>query len=311
MSDAKKGGIIAAVFAVIMAAAVLSAGYLIYKSPARISATTAGNYTANLMNGGYLLDDGDYIYYSVPGKQGIWCVKSDGTENERISETGDGDLQTDSGSYFFSDENKLVCTSSFGQNPVTLLEYAENPYVVGERVYYTDEDGYICKYLSWSGEQRKTQIKPAGQMIVYAGRIYYAADDGLVHKCALDGSDDKALEGVKAEKFSIDGKYLYALSDGVINSVAIGDERISVYPLCKADDFVVNQGYVMYNHGGKCLLAEINRLLSEENYEPTEILSENAERLQIGSDSFYIFTSDKIIRLPFETGKAEDFLYFE
>ena len=85
MSDLKKSRIIAVVFSLIMAVAILTSGYLIFHSPARLSATTGGNYTANLMNGGTLLDDGDYIYYSHPNVSGVWCVKSDGTENEQIS----------------------------------------------------------------------------------------------------------------------------------------------------------------------------------------------------------------------------------
>lgn len=310
MSDIKKGRILAAVFAAFMAAVIVAFGVVIYNSPARISATTAGNYTANLMNGGYLLDDGNYIYYSIPGKAGAYTVRSDGSDNERFCDSNVGFLQTDSGSYFYTDGDKLMLASAFGQNKTTLLEYAKQPYVVGERVYYIDEDGYICKFLSWSGEKRRTDIKPRGQMAVYAGRIYYIADGGSVRRCALDGSEDKALEGVFAEKFSIDGKYLYTLYNGKVNSVGLSGDKVSVYTLCEADDFVINRGYIMYNKGGKCMLAEINRIIAEDGYKPAEVMPSPAKCLQIGDSCFYIYTETGITKLPFDTGKPEPFLTF-
>ena len=308
MSDLKKGRIVAVIFSAIMAVAVLASGYLIFHSPARLSATTGGNYTANLMNGGTLLDDGEYIYYSHPSVSGVWCVKSDGTENEQISKNGFGNLQTDSGSYFYNENGNLVCASPFGQNPRVLLEGAKNAYVVGDRVYYINNDGYVCKYMSWNGETRKTDIKPAGQMIVYSARIFYIADDGFIHRCALDGSDDKVIKDAKAQKFSIDGKLMYALVDGEVRIISIADESTDIVTLCKADEFIVNNGWIVYNANGKCLLGNLNKMLNDENYTPEVILETSAKSLQIGENGFFIFTEEKIMKLPFETGKVKDFL---
>ena len=308
MSDLKKSRIIAVVFSLIMAVAILTSGYLIFHSPARLSATTGGNYTANLMNGGTLLDDGDYIYYSHPSVSGVWCVKSDGTENEQISKNGFGNIQTDSGSYFYNENGNLVCTASFGQNPQVLVEGAKNAYVVGDRVYYINNEGYVCKYMSWNGETRQTNIKPAGQMIVYSAKIFYIADDGFIHRCSLDGSDDKVIKDAKAEKFAIDGKLMYVQVDNEVRIISIADENTDVVTLCKADMFTVNNGWIVYNADGKCMLGNLNKMLSDESYTPEVILETPAISLQIGDNGFFIFTEEKLMKLPFETGKVEEFL---
>ena len=219
MNDSKKGGLFGIIFVLVLAIVLGGSGYMIFKSPARISATTGGNYTANLMNGGHLLDDGDYIYFSVPEKDGIWCVKADGSDLEQISKSGCGNLQTDSGNYYFTDQSKLIACSLFGQNASTVLENARNPYIVGDRIYYIDENGYVCKYLKWNGEKRELGIKTGGQMIVYSARIYYVGEDGYIHKCALDGTDDKAIFENKTDMFSIDGQLMYALSGGEIHMI--------------------------------------------------------------------------------------------
>lgn len=308
MNDIKKGSFFGVLFVLVLALILGVSGYMIFKSPARLSATTGGNYTANLMNGGYTLDDGDYIYYSVPEKDGIWCVKADGSENELISETGDGFLQTDSGYYYFTDGDKLVASASFGQNASTVLEYARNPYIVGDRIYYIDENGYICKYLKWNGEKRELGIKTGGQMIVYSARIYYIGEDGFIHKCALDGEDDKVVFRNKTDMFSIDGQLMYALSNGEIHMISMSGDNSDTEVLCKADMFTVNSGWVMYNAGGKCLLGELTKMVTDAEYTPEVILENEADALQIGDSSFYVYNGDKLQKLPFDTGKLEDFI---
>ena len=308
MNDSKKGGLFGIIFVLVLAIVLGGSGYMIFKSPARISATTGGNYTANLMNGGHLLDDGDYIYFSVPEKDGIWCVKADGSDLEQISKSGCGNLQTDSGNYYFTDESKLIACSLFGQNASTVLENARNPYIVGDRIYYIDENGYACKYLKWNGEKRELGIKTGGQMIVYSARIYYVGEDGYIHKCALDGTDDKVIFENKTDMFSIDGQLMYALSGGEIHMISMKGDNTDTEVLCKADAFTVNSGWVMYNADGKCLLGELTKMVTDEDYTPDCILENEADALQIGENSFYVYDGDKLQKLPFDTGKLEDFI---
>ncbi len=306
MNNNKKGFVIASIFVVVLAIIFGGIGYIIYNSPARTISTTGGNYTANLMNDGKLLKDNEYMYYS--NGDGVWCIKEDDTEKEQISKTGGSFLQTDAGGYFWTDNDKLIGSTIFGQNQKVILDYAKEPYIVGDRIYYLDRDGYLNKYMSWNGEIRKINIKPAGQFIVYAAQIYYVASDGYIHRCALDGSEDSQIKDLRAEKFSIDGQLIYALNDGKISIASISGENTDVKMLCKADMFAVNNGWVVYNANGKCWLGEINRLFTEEGYKPEQLLDHNADNIQIAPDNFYVFDGKAIHRLPFEVGKLQDFI---
>ena len=78
--------------------------------------------------------------------------------------------------------------------------------------------------------------------------------------------------------------------------------------LCKADAFTVNSGWVMYNADGKCLLGELTKMVTDEDYTPDCILENEADALQIGENSFYVYDGDKLQKLPFDTGKLEDFI---
>ena len=145
-------------------------------------------------------------------------------------------------------------------------------------------------------------------MIVYSARIYYVGEDGYIHKCALDGTDDKAIFENKTDMFSIDGQLMYALSGGEIHMISMKGDNTDTEVLCKADAFTVNSGWVMYNADGKCLLGELTKMVTDEDYTPDCILENEADALQIGENSFYVYNGDKLQKLPFDTGKLEDFI---
>ena len=107
---------------VCMAAVLCITSVAIFQSPPRVSTTTAGNYSANLMQGGRVLEQDDYLFYTPLQDGGVFRVNiGDFSNPVQIASTGGGNLQYEQGSYFFSEQDALILTDVDGDSRQTVL----------------------------------------------------------------------------------------------------------------------------------------------------------------------------------------------
>lgn len=291
---------------VCMAAVLCITSVAIFQSPPRVSTTTAGNYSANLMQGGRVLEQDDYLFYTPLQDGGVFRVNiGDFSNPVQIASTGGGNLQYEQGSYFFSEQDALILTDVDGDSRQTVLDYAKNPLVVGDRVYYINREGFLARYSKWDQNNKVFEIQPAGQVVVYASNIYYIAQDGYIHRAAFYGSEDRVFIQRKAESFLIDGSYIFFLSEGKAYSATMDAENMLVVELVAADRFLVNAGYIIFNNEQGCWWGYLNNLVNSEDHQLPQVSDQQAACFQMGEDCFYIFMQDgTILKLQLSTGQT-------
>ena len=312
--ESKNGKIIAAVFAVFVAVCIIFTSVVIYNTPVEITAVTAGNYSANLMNGGNVLGSGAYLFYTVPDEEGVYrIVGKDGTDKVKVADSGDGYLQVVGNTVYYCDDNKLMAMDWGGENKKTVLEYAVKPLVVGGSIYYQDQDGELCRYSFQKEQSTKLNVKPSGQFAFLSGRIYYIGEGGKVFSCDADGENQKIFVDMKAQKFALDGKFLFFINDGWLYCT-MGGTADNCLKITKATDFSIYGGNVMYNYNGKLYygilsaLADVINDNGNEDYKPDELEQYEAVTFGAAENIFYYFDAEGALhRFDVETGEKLKF----
>ena len=66
---------------------IIATSAAIYSTPTEVVSGTAGNYSANLCNGGYVIEDEGFLFFTYPDKSGIYRAETDKSEKaEKIFE---------------------------------------------------------------------------------------------------------------------------------------------------------------------------------------------------------------------------------
>ncbi|WP_152668120.1 DUF5050 domain-containing protein [Clostridium cylindrosporum] len=136
-----------------------------------------GNSSANILNGGIVAKQGDYIYYSNQTSGGVLCrAKIDGSEAIQLSADNSMDIN-----------------------------------VVGEWIYYTNaNDGYLYKIKADGSGRTRIGEGFASFVNVVGDSIYYINPQNInIYKMKTDGSNSTSLSSDLTEGYSIDGGMIY------------------------------------------------------------------------------------------------------
>ena len=160
---------------------IIALSAVIYSTPTEVVSGTAGNFSANLCNGGYVVEDEGFLFFSYPNKKGIYRTETDDvTKVTKISEKGEGFLQVLGNTYYYIDENTIYQCDREGERVKELKSNVKNPLVVGSLLFYIDENENLIKY-SLQNDTSVTVVreKDVKEYAVYYKRIYYIEKFGF------------------------------------------------------------------------------------------------------------------------------------
>ena len=292
----KKINIVAIAFVCFLVAVIVATSVVIYNTPTEVVVGTAGNYSINLTNGGNVLEDDGFLFYTIPGQKGVYRVEKGKPEtNKKISEIGDGNLQIVGSGYYFTDDDTLYRMDWDGNKRQVVLKNATDPKVVGSLVFYQKSNkGTIFKSSMKNDYQFLVapDISDFGGMyqefMVYYKKVYLIEDDGI-YSCSFNGSNKELFLEADAEKMSIDGQYMFFIEDGTLKSVMMKDKQILKTDLMKAKAYAVYGNACVYSDGKKTYFADINKFLSEDGYKPKVLADKGTKSISIDDENFYFF----------------------
>lgn len=294
---------IAIIFVAFLLIVAIGFSVAIYNTPSEVVGGTAGNFTINLTNGGNVLEDDGFLFYTLPGQKGLYRAEDTDIRNsKKLTENGDGFLQVIDNTYFFTDGDKIIGCDWDGNRQKVLVDYAKRPLVVGSLIFYLDKDGALQKY-SMQNENSTVVIdktKGVKEFLVYYKRIYYIDKSGNIRKTNFDNSDDKLFISAKAEKLSIDGQYIFYIENGYVYSAMLKDKELLKAKIVKADNYAVYGSLITYNSDNEVKYGNINNIIKDEKSAKT-IYKGNGIGISIDEDYFYFFNSEnKLMRFTHE-----------
>ena len=284
------------VLTLVLVAGILLAGILNSKS--EVVSGTAGNFPINLANGGYVVENGGYVFYTIPGEKGLYRVEREKPQTaKKINETADAFLQTVSGSYYYVCDDILYECDWAGKNEKKVMTSVKNPLVVGSLIFYMDEQGNVCKY---STQNKTTSIVISKNMgvkefVVYYKKLFYTDKLGNIRKISFTGKGDELFVKTNASRLSISGKYFYYITDGKVCLSISDGEKIRSNEIVKAKEYAVLDSNILYTDGKNTYFSHINDLINGK--EPKLISKGKAQGISIDEECFYFFTDNSFYKL--------------
>lgn len=297
--NSKKTNLIIISFVAFIALVIVASCVAIYSTPTEVVSGTAGNYSANLCNGGYVIEDEGFLFFTYPDKPGIYRTETDKVNKiEKISEKGNGFLQVLGRGYYFTDNNIFYRCDWAGEKVQKVKDYAKKPLVVGSLLFYIDEQGRLIKY---SMQNDTTAVVISGKKVkeyaVYYKKIYYIDETGNIRKVSFNGDNDEVFISANAEKISIDGQYIFYIENGKLTSAMLKDNQVLKATITNADEYAVFGSYAVFTDGKKTYYADVNNILSDKKYKPKVISNSSSSGISIDEDNFYFFSNGVLNRI--------------
>ena len=302
----KKTNFVAATLIGFVALVISVTSVMIYNTPTEVVAGTAGNYSINLTNGGNVLEDEGFLFYTIPGQKGVYRMESNNPKSvKKISDIGDGDLQVVGSGYYFTDDDTLYRIDWEGNKRQVVLKNAINPKIVGSLVFYAW--GGINKYSmknhtdSFVSSNIPERTGFFEDFLVYYKKIYYINKvNGDIYSCSFDGSKRGLFLEANAEKLSVDGQYFFFIEDGMLNSAMLKDKQIIKTEIVKAKSYAIFGSCIVYEDGKKTYFANVDKLLTKDDYTPKVLADAPAKGISIDDENFYFFIDGKLQRISHE-----------
>lgn len=292
----EKKNLIACLFVAFLALVVILTSVVIFTAPVEGITGTAGNNNANLANGGYVLEDEGFLFYSFPDSPGIYRTKTNNSSKSvKISDIGEGFLQMVNNTYYFSHENKLYSCDVDGKNQKVIIEYANKPQVLGSLIFYVDENGSVNKYTV---QNKKASVvidsKKSGavkEYIVLYKRIYYISENGDIRRINFYGKDDEKFLSADASHLTYYDQYFFYLEDGYLYSKNKEAEN-PPERIVKATEYAVCGAAILYTDGEKAYAAEVGELVKQEKPKIYTVCNSAVSGISMDKEYFYFFDKD-------------------
>ncbi len=159
---------------------------------------------------------GDHIYY-IDGETGsIYKMKTDGTENKKIfNKRADKPITTKDHLFFrVSSETapgRLYRSDLNGENVKLLVDGMEDYVVNGNKIYYTDNNGFLYEAdIDGRHVIRLSDVK-AADINYSGGNIYFGnMDDGFkLYRMSIDSEEAELLVDKECRNINLNGDCIY------------------------------------------------------------------------------------------------------
>lgn len=219
-----------------------------------ISDFVYGNTQINHMNKGILVEDTEYIYYSVKDYRDSYYIfkqsKQDNTKTELTSaEAKFLNIYNNQLYYINEDEHAIFKMNTDGSNRNRILDRAKAMYIVNDYLYYIEGDSFynnLRRLDLTTNKVKDITDEDVREFTIYNGYIYYVSGkDNQLYKVNLLGKEKQSVFTDKVENICIindnifvsnitDGNSIYKLSlDGKENKkiITIEKDAIKLYSI--------------------------------------------------------------------------------
>ena len=202
-------------------------------------ANITGNYSYNIVNGGHVASQGDWIYYPVFTSMydsNLYKIRTNGTGKTLITTDEAAFLNVvDDWIYYknLTDGGKLWKIRTDGSLPTKIAdEPADFITVSGDWVYYsvplTATTGELRKCHKDGTVRRRLAMDYASSLYLWSGYLYYVnGADNYIWKCDVDGNNHRRVDLVDshtAARFSFNVN-----SDGIFYTAASGAHAHQIF----------------------------------------------------------------------------------
>ncbi len=227
----------AVLFVILVAIVFTIMGSVPYDSPT----TNATNSFGNLANGGYVSDAGSMLYY-VDSKGVLRCQGD--TSTYYIDESANCLSPYQSGIVYRTASGEIKYSAFNGDSKRSIAESTKEMMVVGNWIFYSDNNGMMHKYSLKTNKHYDINLK-VKQFMVSGTAIIYTADDGYMYTARTDGSKVEPFLAEKVDRFMRHDSYMFYLSGGKIYSVT-SSNTAQKHTYCEADMFNLSSDNVLY-----------------------------------------------------------------
>ena len=213
-------------------------GILPYDKPS----TTSANSFGNLLNGGYVADDGSMTYY-VDGSGVLRC--SSDPKVYYVDKDCDSICPYRSGVIYRTKSGTIKYSAYNGSSKQTLVKSGVKQMTVnGNWIYYSNSERELCKLYIRSREITNTHLK-VNQFSISGTAVLYIADDGRLYTARTDGNDTEPFLGEKVDCFMRYNSYIFYKQDGKLYSVASGNTA-NKQTYMEVDEFNINDDGILF-----------------------------------------------------------------
>lgn len=197
-----------------------------------------GNTSGNLVNFGRTAIQGDWIYYTGDS-EGIYKIKTDGTENMRIRKERSMSINVVGDWIYYRGGTNIYKIRADGtENTLVCDDFIDTMYVVGERIYYScrNDNGRLYKIRTDGTEKVLLNDEGASILSIDSDWIYYKKEGGGIYKIRTDGTGRIKVTDYDCYYTNIigdwiyfsntdDGKKLYKIGANGTNAIKINDDE--------------------------------------------------------------------------------------
>ncbi|APC79133.1 leucine-rich repeat domain-containing protein [Clostridium botulinum] len=199
-----------------------------------------GNSSSNILNGGFIIKDSEYIYYinKESGNGRIYRNKINGAEDKLLSSNA-AEFLNIYGEYIYYVSNGNIYRIRKDGSEEKLIKEASASYmtVCNDFIYYFDKSKtgiYKVKIdgTSYSSVVSGGKWRLDSQFVISGEWIYYTnyEDKSSIYKIKIDGTGKEKLNNIPCSQMSVIGSSIYYVSNGNLYKISIdGSNNSLVY----------------------------------------------------------------------------------
>lgn len=224
---------------------------------------TFGSLGENIVNGGYVVKQGDWIYYCqydptatypmAPDDSAIYKMKSDGTSKSRLVTVNARSLNIEGEWLYYinSTDYKIyaIKTDGSGKHLVSNIEVLNNMIIVGDWIYVNPYSGGILK-ISFDGSQYTYLWADSREFVSLGGVIYYnrPGDNDSIWSEDSNSNNMKLNDEPSYNVNVYRDRVYYNDAQGNICSISTsgGDKKTIVSD--KVQSMIIDEGWIYYDN---------------------------------------------------------------
>ncbi|WP_434296575.1 leucine-rich repeat domain-containing protein [Clostridium sporogenes] len=197
-----------------------------------------GNSSSNILNGGFIIRDSEYIYYinRENGSGKIYRNKINGAE-DRLLSSNTAEYLNVYGEYIYYVSNGNIYRIRKDGSEEKLIREASASYmtVCNDFIYYFDKSKlgiYKVKIdgTSYSSVVSGGKWRVDSQFVISGEWIYYTnyEDKSSIYKIKIDGTGKEKLNNIPCSQMSVIGSSIYYVSSGNLYKISIDGSNNSL-----------------------------------------------------------------------------------
>lgn len=232
-----------------------------------------GNSTGNIINGGFIAEQGDWLYFYDYFKQhcGLYKLKKNGTTRIKLCNDSPQYINVIGDWVYYKNENNCkfykIKTNGTQRTKVSSAQMSSINVVDGWIYYHNLDDNFLYKIKTDGTGRIKLGIDNVGVINVLNDEIYYInkSDDDKIYRINIDGLNKVKITDDKSGLFIVTEDWIYYANkrmSGILYKIKTnGTERVSLVTsdfvfFNVLDNWIVYSGFFDNSQGLHRILAD-------------------------------------------------------